>query len=117
MASRALAVGIVTNVGADRQRRKLAMVGLGGRFDVVVGLDTLGFGKPDPRVFHHACELLGTDRRHVLRRRPARPRRGRARATPGCAPSGSTGQGVPAPTCPGGVTRVTSLAELEAVVA
>ncbi|MGZ4592195.1 MAG: HAD family hydrolase [Actinomycetes bacterium] len=57
---RELAVGIVTNVAADHQRRKLAAVGLLDHFEVVVGLDTLGIGKPDPRVFRHACELLGT---------------------------------------------------------
>jgi putative hydrolase of the HAD superfamily len=61
MAAHDLAVGIVTNVGADLQRRKLERVGLGGRFEVVVGLDTFGFGKPDPRVFRHACELIGTE--------------------------------------------------------
>lgn len=60
LASRKLAVGIVTNVAAAHQRRKLSAVGLGDRFEVVVGLDTLGVGKPDPRVFWHACKLIGS---------------------------------------------------------
>jgi len=61
LAARGLHVGIVTNVGADHQRRKLDLVGLGDRFTVVVGLDTLGVGKPDARIFQHACALLGTE--------------------------------------------------------
>lgn len=59
--ARGLPVGIVTNLDAVRQRRKLDRVGLGGRFDVLVGLDALGVGKPDAAVFRHACELLGTE--------------------------------------------------------
>jgi putative hydrolase of the HAD superfamily len=57
---RGVLVGIISNYGADHQRRKLSAVGLGDRFHVVVGLDTLGFGKPDPRIFKHACDLSGT---------------------------------------------------------
>lgn len=60
LAYRGLAVGVVTNVNVGHQRRKLAKVGLGERFDVLVGLDTLGVAKPHPAVFRHACELLGT---------------------------------------------------------
>ncbi len=56
-----LPLGVVTNLDAPRQRRKLERVGLGDRFEVLVGLDTLGVGKPDPAVFRHACGLLGTD--------------------------------------------------------
>ncbi len=58
---RGLPVGVVTNLDASLQRRKLELVGLGDRFDVLVGLDALGVGKPDPAVFQHACELLGTE--------------------------------------------------------
>jgi putative hydrolase of the HAD superfamily len=117
VASRALPVGIVTNVGADHQRRKLAMVGLADCFDVVVGLDTLGFGKPDPRVFHHACELLGTQPSDTffvgdrLDHDAVGARDAGLRAV-WLDRSGFAGNDVPA-----GVTRLTSLAELEAVVA
>jgi putative hydrolase of the HAD superfamily len=53
------ALGVVTNVGVEHQRRKLARCGLADRFEAVVGLDTLGVGKPDPRPFRHACAQLG----------------------------------------------------------
>lgn len=58
--ARGLPVGVVTNLDAVRQRRKLDLVGLTGRFEVLVGLDALGVAKPDPAVFRHACSLLGT---------------------------------------------------------
>lgn len=57
--SAGLRVAVVSNVDSDWQRRKLARCGLGGYFDVIVGPDTLGVGKPDPRTFHHACHALG----------------------------------------------------------
>jgi len=38
----------------------LELDGLAGAFDAVTTRDTLGFGKPDARAFHHACGLLGT---------------------------------------------------------
>jgi putative hydrolase of the HAD superfamily len=117
VASRELAVGIVTNVDAKHQRRKLEIVGLGGCFDVVVGLDTLGFGKPDPRVFRHACELLGTqpcDTFFVGDRldHDAVGARDAGLQAVWLDRSGSAGADVP-----DGITRVASLAELEAVLA
>jgi putative hydrolase of the HAD superfamily len=54
-----LETGIVTNGGTTLQRSKLDAVGLSGRFGVLVGVDTLGFGKPAPEVFHLACRRLG----------------------------------------------------------
>ncbi|GAB3595389.1 HAD family hydrolase [Angustibacter peucedani] len=53
--------GAVTNHETSHQRRKLAGCGLGA-LPVLVGTDTLGVGKPDPRLFHLACELAGTER-------------------------------------------------------
>ncbi|HEX8498332.1 MAG TPA: HAD family hydrolase [Actinomycetales bacterium] len=52
--------GSVTNSVTSYQQDKLDSTGL-GRLRVLVGTDTLGLGKPDPRVFLHACELLGSD--------------------------------------------------------
>ncbi|MGL5858406.1 MAG: HAD family hydrolase [Angustibacter sp.] len=52
-------IGAVTNAETSYQRRKLAATGL-EVLPVLVGTDTLGVGKPDPRVFLHACHLLGT---------------------------------------------------------
>jgi putative hydrolase of the HAD superfamily len=55
-----LRVGVVTNASVELQERKLASVGLSG-LPVLVGVDTLGFGKPDPRVFTEGARRLGTD--------------------------------------------------------
>lgn len=55
-----LRVGVVTNAAVELQERKLAAVGLTD-LPVLVGVDTLGFGKPDPRVFVEGARLLGTD--------------------------------------------------------
>lgn len=54
-------VGAVTNARVGYQEGKLARTGFGDRVPVLVGVDTLGVGKPDPRVFHEACVRLGTD--------------------------------------------------------
>ncbi|WP_344116618.1 HAD family hydrolase [Nocardioides marmoribigeumensis] len=55
-----LALGALTNSGRDYTAGKLAAAGLDRLLPVVVTRDTLGFGKPDPRVFEHACSELGT---------------------------------------------------------
>lgn len=55
-----LPFGAVTNTQVDYQRDKLERTGLSA-LPILVGTDTLGIGKPDPRVFHHACTLLGVD--------------------------------------------------------
>jgi len=52
--------GALSNARFDYQRQKLHAVGL-ERVPMLVGVDTLGFGKPDPRVFHLAAEKLGLD--------------------------------------------------------
>lgn len=55
-----IAVGVVTNAATELQERKLKMAGLAD-LPVLVGVDTLGFGKPDARVFLEGARLLGTD--------------------------------------------------------
>lgn len=56
-------VALLTNAPGDITDDKLARCGLGamleGRPVQIVTKDTLGRGKPDPAVFHHACDLLG----------------------------------------------------------
>ncbi|MCM0638521.1 HAD family hydrolase [Cellulomonas wangsupingiae] len=52
-------IGALTNARHEYQTRKLARAGLGDRLEVLVGVDTLGFGKPDARVFLEACRRLG----------------------------------------------------------
>ncbi|HYA49756.1 MAG TPA: HAD family hydrolase [Streptosporangiaceae bacterium] len=61
LAAAGLAIGAVTNQDSAYQRAKLAAVGLDGRFATLVGIDVLGRGKPDPRVFRLACDRLGVD--------------------------------------------------------
>jgi putative hydrolase of the HAD superfamily len=60
VADAGLALGALTNSGSDYTAGKLAAAGLEELLPVVVTRDTLGFGKPDPRVFAHACSHLGT---------------------------------------------------------
>jgi putative hydrolase of the HAD superfamily len=57
--SEGLAVGALTNAAVAYQTAKMHRAGL-GRVPVLVGVDTFGVGKPDPRVFLEACRLLGT---------------------------------------------------------
>ncbi len=56
-----LRLGVITNNDGVHQRRKLAAVGLGDAFDVVVISGEFGVGKPDPAIFSHACAELGVD--------------------------------------------------------
>jgi len=56
-----LHIGALTNASLAYQTDKLERTGLADRVPLLVGLDTLGFGKPDPRVFTEACRRLGTD--------------------------------------------------------
>lgn len=53
-------VGVVTNAATELQERKLKAAGLAD-LPVLVGVDTLGFGKPDPRVFLEGARRLGTE--------------------------------------------------------
>ncbi|WP_425956522.1 HAD family hydrolase [Xylanimonas sp. McL0601] len=53
-------VGAVTNARVTLQESKLAAAGIEG-VPVLVGVDTLGFGKPRPEVFLEGCRLLGSD--------------------------------------------------------
>ncbi|WP_250444546.1 HAD family hydrolase [Actinotalea sp. C106] len=58
--SSGVAVGALSNAGTAYQTSKLERVGLGARVPMLVGVDTLGVGKPDPAVFLEACRRLGT---------------------------------------------------------
>ncbi|WP_062288727.1 HAD family hydrolase [Demequina phytophila] len=53
-----LPFGALSNAAHAYQVEKLAAAGL-SRVPMLVGVDTLGFGKPDPRVYALACERLG----------------------------------------------------------
>ena len=56
----AIPYGALSNARFEYQEGKLAAVGL-ERVPMLVGVDTLGFGKPDARVYLEACRLLGTE--------------------------------------------------------
>ncbi|MDO8108193.1 HAD family hydrolase [Isoptericola sp. b441] len=55
-----LAVGALTNAAVGYQTQKMTATGL-GHVPVLVGMDTLGVGKPAPQVFLEGCRRLGTD--------------------------------------------------------
>lgn len=58
-AAAGLAVGALTNSDALATKLKLGLTGLSDAFVTVATTDDLGFGKPDPRAFEHACHLMG----------------------------------------------------------
>lgn len=60
LAGAGVRIGALTNSDGQATARKLQLTGLAEDFTMVVTTDSLGFGKPDPRVFEHACELLGS---------------------------------------------------------
>lgn len=55
-----VSVCLLTNSGDDQTRLKLAAVGWTDRFPVVT-TDTIGVGKPDPRLFAAACDLIDVE--------------------------------------------------------
>ncbi|YAL82403.1 HAD family hydrolase [Dermacoccaceae bacterium W4C1] len=61
-----LPIGALTNASGAVTQQKLAQVGGQDWFEVVVTRDTLGFGKPDPRVFAHAAAQLGAPMTQTL---------------------------------------------------
>lgn len=58
--SRGIRVGVLTNGPSAHQRRKLEVSGLGPELDAIAISEELGIGKPDPRAFALALDLLGT---------------------------------------------------------
>ena len=58
---RGLKLGLITNGFAETHYEKLELLGFERAFDAVLCADEVGMLKPDPRIFLHACELLGTE--------------------------------------------------------
>jgi putative hydrolase of the HAD superfamily len=52
-------IGLITNGDLALQMAKIDAIALGSRVDHVIASGALGFAKPDPRIFHHACDLFG----------------------------------------------------------
>ncbi len=62
LAAAGLRLGIVSNARVGLQTDKLAAAGITAFGpDVIVGVDTFGYGKPSPDVFAEGCRRLGTD--------------------------------------------------------
>jgi putative hydrolase of the HAD superfamily len=56
---RGVRLALLTNGASEAQRGKIGRFGLGPLLDHVLVEGELGFGKPDPRVFRRALDLLG----------------------------------------------------------
>src|SRR6202000_360758 len=52
-------IAVVTNASGPYQRAKLANLGIASYIDEVVLAGELGAAKPDPVIFHTACDRLG----------------------------------------------------------
>lgn len=61
-----LVVALLTNSALAPTTVKLEALGLTERFEVVVTTDTLGFGKPDARVYLEACRLMELEPAEVV---------------------------------------------------
>jgi putative hydrolase of the HAD superfamily len=55
-----VAVGALSNSSRELSLAKLDRLGLADRLPLLASPDDLGFGKPDPQVFHLACSRLGS---------------------------------------------------------
>jgi putative hydrolase of the HAD superfamily len=53
-------LGLVTNGVSETHTEKIALLELSDRFDAIFLADETGMVKPDPRLFAHACERLGS---------------------------------------------------------
>lgn len=51
-------LGIISNGRASEQRRKLASTGIDQRFEQVIISEDCECAKPNPQIFHRACELV-----------------------------------------------------------
>jgi putative hydrolase of the HAD superfamily len=58
--ARGCKLGIVTNGFAATHHEKIARLGLTNLVDALFIADEMGMVKPDPQIFHHACDVLGT---------------------------------------------------------
>ncbi|SEB37597.1 putative hydrolase of the HAD superfamily [Paramicrobacterium humi] len=59
-------IGVITNGEAGYQQVKLAQTGLEHRFAHVIASGTVGVAKPDPRIFQVACEAYGVSPAEAL---------------------------------------------------
>lgn len=55
-------VGLITNGPTDIQGPKIELLGIGDLFEVTLISETVGYWKPDPRIFEMALDELGVER-------------------------------------------------------
>nr|WP_243792614.1 HAD family hydrolase [Saccharopolyspora gloriosae] len=58
MRASGLQLAVITNAPSAYQRKKISRTGLAGTFDSMLISGELGVAKPDPRIFHAACDAL-----------------------------------------------------------
>lgn len=81
--AKGLAMAVCTNKLEDLSHRLLKALGMDAYFGAVVGPDTIGVAKPDPRPYFEACARLGRDPALSIMVVTARPTSARGR-TPRC---------------------------------
>lgn len=59
--ARGTRLALITNGGAEWQRRKIDLHALENEFECIVVEGEFGVGKPDPRTYQHALSTLGVD--------------------------------------------------------
>jgi putative hydrolase of the HAD superfamily len=59
-------LGLITNGASCLQHEKLATATLNEYFDTVIISAEFGVAKPDPSIFKHALDRLGSDREHAV---------------------------------------------------
>ena len=57
---------MITNGDLGFQMDKMDTVSLTHRLEAIVASGALGFAKPDPRIFQHACSELGVEAHDAL---------------------------------------------------
>ena len=62
----ACTLGVITNGPSSEQRSKIRILGIEDRFQHIVVSEEVGHAKPDPRIFHHACELTAAPSSEVI---------------------------------------------------
>lgn len=58
--------GLITNGDLAFQTRKITTVGLDARVEHVIASGEVGMVKPDPGIFHHACDVFGVSPTQVV---------------------------------------------------
>lgn len=65
LGDRKIPLALVTNGASEAQRGKLAALGIGDWFEVIVVSSEIGIMKPDPAIFEPVLESIDVDRRRV----------------------------------------------------